>query len=715
MAAKCVLPVHPCADQSLATHRERYTPGQARSSSLSFVILYLSQLLCLYCNMATRSVQEALITVQERVSEMAHQPIEETFTTFRGELLTRNDFQRACTSLLLPLVPFFSPLSSCVKIGATGTRFDEIGAQLEGFARPLWGLAALLAGEGELDAATCWIEGLRQGTDPESPEYWGACRDTDQRMVEMCPIGFALAVAGDLFFAKCTDREKENVGNWLKAINMRQMPNTNWLWFRVFANLGLMKNGLKYDAEKMEKDLDHLDTFYRGDGWSNDGPDGYTQMDSYSGSFAIQYLQLLYAKLNGDKDPKRADTFRERARTFALDAIHYYDPQGRHITFGRSLTYRFAMAGFWSAVAFADLELPAPITWGVVKGLLLRNCRWWMSQKEMLSPQGTLTIGYSYPNQFISENYNSPGSPYWFMLSFVSLACPEAHPFWLAQEEALPSTSLPSIKPLKQPLHIMVSKAGHTFLLSAGQMCHYPVRAGAAKYGKFAYSSAFAYSVPTGEYSIEAAGVDNTLALSDDVGASFGESWRVKRVATDARIETLGGTPCLVSGWSPWPDVTVDTWLIPPTDAAPLWHMRVHRVRTARKLRAVEGAWAVHGYSSTDGRELAVLEEHLDEGRSSGSNAALAVSLKSGAVGIRDLREVSARHGRVLDADANSNLYWSRSVIPTLFDDIEAGGERWYATAVFALPESVLGWREAWKEGWARPPTLPEWVVDMIR
>ena len=52
------------------------------------------------------------------------------------------------------------------------------------------------------------------------------------------------------------------------------MPNTNWLWFRVFANLGLKKNGGRFSQERLESDIKHLDTFYRGDGWSNDGPEG---------------------------------------------------------------------------------------------------------------------------------------------------------------------------------------------------------------------------------------------------------------------------------------------------------------------------------------------------------------------------------------------------------------------------------------------------------
>ena len=52
------------------------------------------------------------------------------------------------------------------------------------------------------------------------------------------------------------------------------MPNTNWLWFRVFANLGLKKNGGKFSQGTLDSDIEHLDTFYRGGGWSNDGPEG---------------------------------------------------------------------------------------------------------------------------------------------------------------------------------------------------------------------------------------------------------------------------------------------------------------------------------------------------------------------------------------------------------------------------------------------------------
>ena len=63
--------------------------------------------------------------------------------------------------------------------------------------------------------------------------------DLDQRMVETCPIGFALAIAGKDLWDPLSDQEKTNVATWIGSINNKKMPNTNWLWFRVFANLGL--------------------------------------------------------------------------------------------------------------------------------------------------------------------------------------------------------------------------------------------------------------------------------------------------------------------------------------------------------------------------------------------------------------------------------------------------------------------------------------------
>lgn len=116
------------------------------------------------------------------------------------DLKDRASVQELLRTLLDPLEPFFSPQKARVNCpGATAVRFDQTASEIEGFARPLWGLAFLLEGKGEFHGTDWWVQGLKAGTDPESPEYWGYPRDNDQRMVEMCPLGEYVLVSRPIF------------------------------------------------------------------------------------------------------------------------------------------------------------------------------------------------------------------------------------------------------------------------------------------------------------------------------------------------------------------------------------------------------------------------------------------------------------------------------------------------------------------------------------
>jgi len=134
--------------------------------------------------------------------------------------------------------------------------------------------------------------------------------------------------------------------------------------------------------------------------------------------WAIQYYGLLYSKFAADTDPQRAALYRQRAQLFAQQFVYWFDANGTALPFGRSLTYRFAQNSFWAACIWAELEpLPLP----VMKGLIVRNFQWWLNQK-MFDRDGILTIGYCYPQMYMAERYNAPGSPYWGMKSFLLLA-----------------------------------------------------------------------------------------------------------------------------------------------------------------------------------------------------------------------------------------------------------------------------------------------------
>lgn len=287
-----------------------------------------------------------------------------------NSLRTRNDVVNATLALLKPLKPYFSPGCARIRIPvSTGTHFDESAAQLEGFVRPLWGIASLLQLEASdaknssydrVHTATIqevtepWIAGLSTGTDPDHPEYWGAISDMDQRMVEAEVISYALLSAPDKLFYGRDEKTRRNITDWLRGINGKQMPSNNWRWFRVFVNLALIKVcGISSSEleEEIKADFAVLDSFYLEDGWSGDGPWLSTQeeedevaafeqsrrrdaigkgrqVDYYSGSFAIQFSQLLYAKFAEDVDPERVSRYRQQARDFGASFWRYFDSDG---------------------------------------------------------------------------------------------------------------------------------------------------------------------------------------------------------------------------------------------------------------------------------------------------------------------------------------------------------------------------------------------------
>jgi hypothetical protein len=207
----------------------------------------------------------------------------------------------------------------------------------------------------------------------------------------------------------------------------KAMSSNNWRWFRVFANLALVKVcgvNLGQVRDEMTTDLDLLDTFYIGNGWSADGAwlsaeeqtsawqgpaaQGHAyvydvkgrQADYYSRSFAIQFSQLLYTKFARDIDPESAEKYYQCAREFGYEFCLYFDNSGAAIPFGRSLTYRFACGAFFAALAYAKVpNMPYPLDVpGAVKGFLLRHLRWWArNSKDIFSTDGTLSIGWLFP------------------------------------------------------------------------------------------------------------------------------------------------------------------------------------------------------------------------------------------------------------------------------------------------------------------------------
>lgn len=499
----------------------------------------------------------------------------------KNPLKTRQDVINAVLQIYGPLKEHYSPGHALLHVGNTGAHYGEKATQMEGFSRILWGLGPLLSQDITslplqlqqeiIGICELYREGIIHGTDTKHTEYWGDVCDYDQKMVEMAAIVVAICLAPDKLWEPLTLDQQENLYHWLDKINNQKVHPNNWRFFRILVNMMFRLRGLPWNEENLEIDFEVIEKCYTGDGWYFDGNPG--QMDYYI-PFAMHYYGLIYAKFMTDIDPQRAETFRKRAVQFADDFIYWFSKDGSDIPFGRSLTYRFAHSAFFSAMAFSGVN---GLPWGVIKGVVLKNLRNWLS-KPIFDEAGIMTIGYDYPNLIMSERYNSPGSPYWSLKTFLILALKEDHPFWQADEQDFDYEPL---KVLDKP-HMLIAhdpNSNHVMAFVTGQHCMNHGNS-AAKYEKFVYSNQFGFSVSRGN-ELEDGAFDNTLAVSI-AGENF---YRMRYGLEDFNV-------CknyVYSKYNITSHVRIESFLVPLMP----WHVRIHKIDTDIDIDIADGGFAI--------------------------------------------------------------------------------------------------------------------------
>jgi hypothetical protein len=509
------------------------------------------------------------------------------FPVYHNPFKTRDDLKRSLGELLEPLHAHSAP--GGWHLGSASAQYPAGIARMESWSRCLWGIAPFVAGGGNWPAMEDLRVTLSRGVDPEDGAYWGDCGYRDQRLVEMAAIALGLLLTPQAFWEPLDEKTRRNLYRWLSFIEREELPPTNWHFFRLMVQAAFRELGLPVDGRAEEASFDLVESCYRGGGWYQDGDGGsfdlYNPMGFHFYSLVLAALEERRSDGSGETPPpvrRFAERFRERAREFGPSFAAWFYRDGSMIPYGRSLTYRFAGASFFSACAFAGLEV---LPWGVMKGIVLRNLRHWFSL-PVLDAGGLLPVGYAYPNLVMADTYNSPGSPYWALKTYFVLVLGEDHPFWQAAEAPLPVSMSRSRRVEKIPGFIVSSDAGDAQLLSAGRYPNFDMNHAAQKYCKFAYSARFGFCVSHSNYNLEKTGCDSALLFSEGDGY-----WRERRETT----EQEAGTNWLRSRWWPWADVEVVTILVRLEG----WHVRIHRVQSGRSLLAAEGGFSVPRFGGT--------------------------------------------------------------------------------------------------------------------
>lgn len=544
------------------------------------------------------------------------------------KLESKEDYRQWMHQVLDPLKPLYSKGGARLHLGDSGVTYPKTSIEMEAFSRPLWALVPYWLGGGS-GFEEIYQKGLLHGTDPEHPEYWGGFGDYDQKFVEMAAIACSLIFTPQITWEPLGEKGRANLADWLYGINEHIIPDCNWQFFMILVNVALKKRGCRYSRECLDKGLSKIESYYIGEGWYRDG--GSSQKDYYI-SFALHYYGLVYAKAMREEDPDRCQRFLERAVLFARDFIYWFDENGAALPFGRSLSYRFGEAAFWSAYLFAGLD---DIPVGVVKGLISRHLNWWLDQK-MFDRDGVLTIGYSYPNLIMAERYNAPGSPYWGMKTLLCLGLPDDHPFWSEKAEPLPRLS--DIKMLKQADMLMHRHGNDVVAYPAGVCEKYGHGHVPEKYSKFAYSTRFGFSVARSQIVLHENAPDSALAFVID-----GDDYVFVRKYSDS-YEVLEDK--VISTWQPFPGIKVTTTIIPKEEG----HLRIHEIESQYDCRAYDCGFSVEkfteGYEqNSEGEEAVVF--HKKQGckvRGKGPGAS----------------------GIVIEADPNTNVLYPNASIPAV-------------------------------------------------
>lgn len=537
--------------------------------------------------------------------------------------------------VLNPLKSLYSPGSARLHLGESGVTYPQVSIEMEAFSRPLWALVPYWMGGGQ-GFEEIYQKGLANGTDPNHPEYWGGFTDYDQRFVEMAAIACGIMFAPETVWEPLSEEEKEHLAAWLYGINEYIIPECNWQFFMILVNVALRKQGQPYSEKRLTDGLAAVESFYLEEGWYRDGASA--QKDYYI-SFAMHYYGLLYAVAMEKEEPERCARFKERGERFAQDFIYWFDENGAALPFGRSLSYRFGEAAFWSAYVFAGLE---GISLPVVKGILSRHLQWWSEQK-IFDRDGILTIGYGYPNLTMAERYNAPGSPYWGMKTLLCLALPDEHPFWSVEAAPLPELDL--VKPLKQA-DMLMHRLGHDVIAYPAGVCekyghgHVP-----EKYSKFAYSTRFGFSVAHSQIVLHENAPDSMLAfVMDGDDYVFVRKISLSHQVLEDRV---------ISEWQPFPGIRVITTIIPTKEG----HTRIHEIESEYDCTAYDCGFAVEKF--TDGYEEAIQGE--------------AASICYEKQGCTVTGQGPKATGLIIGSNPNTNVLYANASIPAVSYEVKKG------------------------------------------
>lgn len=314
---------------------------------------------------------------------------------------------------------------------------DRHQDELEGFSRVAPLLAAWLHSGREshirlpsgraVDIVGLLRTGILNGTAPRSIGYWGSIGDRDSKIVEAHDIALSIWLSREQLWNTLSDSEKSQISTWLSGVSRRETVDNNWHLFIVVVNLILHDLGMPYDETEAWRRYTRFKSFYLGDGWFRDGPNGHID---YYNAWGIHYSLFWINKI----DPKFDYAFlNDVLSKFSASFKYFFGPYGFPIM-GRSICYRIAAS---APLVMAYISKSPSITTGEARRAL--DLTWQRFIKMGAVREGGISQGYFKDDARWLDGYSGPASCLWSLRSLVvAFSLPRESSFWQSSGEQLP-------------------------------------------------------------------------------------------------------------------------------------------------------------------------------------------------------------------------------------------------------------------------------------
>lgn len=327
-----------------------------------------------------------------------------------------------------------------------------------------------------------FVKAYTQGTDPNSPYYWGEPEKADQIGATIVQ---AIYSAPKKFWDPLTKVQKDNLTAYLQKQSVNYTWPNNHHYFHLFSTPAIEKNGADGNREMHTRRLEKLLGWYRGDGWFIDGNNRGFDYYNFWGFQLFNQMILRY-------DPVWSEAYGDRIRYTSgkfMEMVPYiYSREDGHIPWGRSLTYRFASG---AAIGWNIINGDTTLSPGLARRLLSGDLKYFIDHGAIGGGNKLLNIGYRGENQDLAERYIVPGDPYFAMHGLAPIILPADHPFWTSVEEPAPADGEGGRVALKGPSCVLNVRQsdGDARIYFAGQTFHRDYWQCPIKYMQHSYSA----------------------------------------------------------------------------------------------------------------------------------------------------------------------------------------------------------------------------------